>query len=361
MLAPHASVWTQAVDGSDQRYLGQYGHVADLTWSNQLPGGDLAMGCTLQADPRSQPKALDPGRRVMVGVGASVQWEGIMLQAVPGDGGWTIAADGSGTWGTRYRADYGATAYTAENILDRAFSRGLRWSRGTVSGGLLTNPPDSASQSITDFMNLISRPQSQTWQVSRTASGLQVNLINIPTTVTRLLITNTPAVRTLAGYINALFARYEVSADTNNVKAAFLEATATQPASIAQHDRTEDYWDLTSSGVMNGTTALNLANGALAKYSAASYGGPFTVSPGQYLTTGGTPVDLATESAGEVVRLILTDGPYGGEFTAAPPITFAVGQVQYHDASETLDVTPFQSWRNDFTSLLGLLAPKAPA
>ena len=40
MLAPHASVRTQAVDGSDQRYLGQL-RAAPITWSNQLPGGDL--------------------------------------------------------------------------------------------------------------------------------------------------------------------------------------------------------------------------------------------------------------------------------------------------------------------------------
>lgn len=360
-VIPNAAVWTQAVDGSDQRYLGQYGHVADLQWSNQMPGGDLSMQCTLQADPRSQPKALDVGRRVCVGAGASIQWEGTLLQPVAGDNGWSISADGAGTWGTRFRAEFGAGGYTAENIIDRAISRGLRWVRGTVSGGMLAAPPDTAAGTLTDFMNLISSPQSQTWRVTRQQAGLRVDLIPIPTTVTRLLVTDVPAVRTLAGYINRLYTRYQVTADAGNTPATYLTAVGSNATSIAKHDVTEEYWDLSQAGIMNGTTALGYANAALAKYTAASYGGPFTVSYGQYLTTGGAPVDLATETAGEVVRLICADGPYGGEFTVAPPVIFSVGQVQYTEASQQLSVTPFQAWTGDLNTVLGLLAPKAPA
>lgn len=360
-IIPNANVWTQAVDGSDQRYLGQYGHVDGLLWSNQMPGGDLSMSCTLEADPRSQPRALDPGRRVMVGAGGSVQWEGTLLQPVPGESGWSVSADGSGTFGNNFRADFDAGGYTAANILSRAQGRGLRWITGTVSGGMLSNPPDSASGNITDFMNAIASPASQTWRVTRQQAGLRVDLIPIPTTVTRLLITNTPAVRTLAGYINMLYARVQTAADSGNVKAAFQNATASNAASIAKHGRIEDYWDLSSAGVMTPTAGAALAASALAKYIATSYGGPFTVSPGQYLTVGGAPVDLACETAGEVVRLILADGPYGGEVTVAPPIIFSVGQVQYTETSQTLDVTPFQAWNGDFGNLLNIIAPKASA
>jgi hypothetical protein len=361
MSLAQAAVYSAAVDGSDVRYLGQYGHVDGLTWSNQMPGGDLAMSCTLQSDPGSQPKALDPGRRLIVGAGGSIQWEGIMLQAVPGSGGWSVSGDGAGTWGTRFRMDYDSGGYTANNIIDRAIGRGLRWVRGNVSGGFMANPAPTSSTTITDFMNAITSPMSQTWRVSRQQAGLQVDLIPIPTTVTRLLITNTPAVRTLAGYINRLYARYQVTADANNVPAKFFDAVASNAASIAKHDVTEEFWDLSSAGIMNGTTALNDATAALAKYIAASYGGPFTVSPGQYLTTGGAPVDLACETAGEVCRLVLADGPYGGEVNVAPPIIFSVGQVQYTEASQTLAVTPFQAWNGDFGNLLNLVAPKAAA
>jgi hypothetical protein len=360
-IIPNATTWTAAVDGTDQQYLGRYGHVADAVFSDQMPGGPLSMTCSLESDPRVQPQALDPGRRVIIGVGGRIQWEGILLQPVAGDNGWSVSADGAGTWGTRYQADYNAGGYTAENIIDRALGRGLRWVRGTVSGGMLVNPADSASQSITDFLNSITSPQSTTWRVSRKQAGWQVDLIPIPSTVTRLLITNVAAVRTLAGYINALYARYQVTADSGGTPATFLTATGTNAASIAKHDRTEDYWDLTSAGVMTGTTALGLTNSALAKYQAASYGGPFVVNQGQYLTVGGAPVDLASETAGEVVRLILADGPYGGEIGVAPPITFPVGQVQYNANEHTLQVTPFQSWRNDLGNVLGLIAPKAPA
>ena len=83
---------------------------------------------------------------------------------------------------------------------------------------------------------------------------------------------------------------------------------------------------------------------------------PFTVSHGQYLTTGGTPVDLSTERAGEVVRLLLTDGGYGGQVAPAVSITFPVGQVQYDDDSQTAQITPFQNIRSDLSSMLSALA-----
>jgi hypothetical protein len=181
--------------------------------------------------------------------------------------------------------------------------------------------------------------------------------------VTRILVTNVAAVRTLAGYVNALNIRYQSTADNTKTgaAAAYAMTTATQPLSITAHGRNEAYWDLSSAGLLTGSAALGLGNTALAKYTAASWATAFQVSPGQYLNAGGAPVDLACEKAGEVVRVILADGPYGGEYNPAPPVIFPVGQVAYNAVDGTLQVTPFQSWTDDFATLLTLLAPLAPA
>lgn len=352
-------------DGASNPYwLSSLGGVPDLSYSDAMPGGALSLTCTLQYPPALRHEALDPGRIVRVYHGGSIQWEGIMNEPVPADSGWQVQADGAGTWGDRYRAVYAEgfpiSGWGASSIIDAAISSGLKWIRGSTAGAYLGPPQASASLSITEFMNLLATPVSLTWRVQRVWAGLQVNLMTIPTAVTRLLITTVPAARTLAGYVNVLRIRYMISADNGTTAAVYGNVTCTLPDSIARHGRMEDTWDLSGSGVMTSAAAQALGNSALAKYQATSYLGPFTVSHGDYLTTGGSPVDLACEHAGEVVQLILADGPTGGEIYPGPHL-FQVGQVAYSAATDTLQVTPFQTWRHDISSILTALAPKAPA
>ena len=350
---------TYAPDGTGGRYLGRLGGITGPAYSDTMPGGNETLTATLQAPPASRPAELNPGRLIRGYRGASVVWEGILDEPVPGDDGWSITAAGAGTWGGRYRAAW--TSWTAENVIDGAISRGLRWVRGTVSGGYLAEQHDSASQSVTEFLNLITSPGSLTWRVRRTPAGQQVDVLAIPTAVTRLLITAVPAARTLAGYVNALTVRYQAGADTAGGAATYATATAAHTSSIARHGRLEQYWDLSPAGVISAGTAAGYAAAALAKYTAASWAGPFHVAPGQYLTAGGSPVDLGCEHAGEVVRLIMADGPYGGEVSPAPPVTFPVGKISYNDTDGTAQITPMQTWTADWAGMLAILAPKAPA
>jgi hypothetical protein len=352
-------LYTTRVDGTAGRYLSTLGHVDGLTYSDTMPGGAELLQATVQASPDWRDEALNVGRRVLALRGASIQWEGIMEEPRAGDAGWVITAAGAGTWGNRYRANWTGT-WDGPTVIDGAISRGLRWIRGTVTGGYLSEVKDSGSISVTEFMNLIASPKTQTWRVRRTFAGLQADLINYPTAVTRLLVTTVPAVRTVAAYVNALYTRYQVTKDLNGKAATYGLTSVTLPDSIAKHDRTEEYWDLTPAGVMTAGAAQANGASAISKYTAASYGGPFVVAPGQYLTTGGVPVDLGCEHAGEVVRLILADGPYGGEVAPAPPVTFPVGKITYRQADGTAEITPMQSWRGDFGNLLSILAPKAP-
>lgn len=287
--------------------------------------------------------------------GLSIQWEGALDKPVPSDAGWALTARGAGTWGTQYDAVW--TSWTAANILTAAIGRGLRWVQGSVGGGYLGQISDSGSLTVTDFLNQYTSPGSLTWRVHRTTAGLQVDVIPVPATVTRILVTNVAAVRTLAGYVNALNIRYQATADKGGAAATYGMTSVTQPASIAAHGRTENYWDLSSAGVMSAGTAQGYGNAALAKYTAASWAAAFQVSPGQYLNAGGAPVDLACEKAGEVVRVILADGPYGGEYNPAPPVIFPVGQIAYNAIGGTAQITPFQAWTDNFATLLTLIKP----
>lgn len=357
-----ASVWTAKPDGTDLRYLAEYGPVSDLVYSDTRPGGAEQLTCTVGMDPARRPQALDVGRRVVAVAGASIQWEGTLNEAVPNEAGFDLTADGAGTWGSRYR-DYWAD-FNTTNVIDRAIIRGLRWIRGDLSGSFMDQVADPASQTVTEYLNAVSSPANKMWQVTRNPSGLQVDIVAIPDPSgppTRILVAPAPAARTVAGYVNVITIKYTSSADSSGSPASYDYISRVNQASIDKHDRTEAYWDLSDAGVLSTTTVISYGDAALSKYVAATWGGPYEVTYGEYMNAGGAPVDLACEKAGEVVRVIFADGPYGGEVAPAPPVQFVVGKVEYRDADRSAKITPMQAWNADFQGLLEAIAPKAPA
>lgn len=351
-------VFTTRPDGTGLRYLEEIAPVSGLSYGDTMPGGSDNATMLFEFPPDQRHEVINVGRRLYVNKGGGRQWSGSLAEPAPGDGGWTLTADGAGNWGNRFQAVY--SSYTASDVLTQAVGRGLPWIVGSVSGGFLGDVKDSASQTVTEFMNAITKPQSQTWRVHQVNSGLQVDLINIPTTVTRLMVCTAPVARTIAGYYNRIFGRYESAADSGSTPATFGLRNIANSTSISLHDVLETFWDLSGSGVLSSGTVDGLLTSALAKYTAASYAGPFTVQPGQYLTTGGVPVDLGCEHAGEVVQLIMMDGPVGAEL-GGPPVKFPVGKVQYTADSDSLEITPFQAWSGTLTDIMTALTPVAPA
>jgi hypothetical protein len=350
---------TLAPDGvSDRRHLGVIGHLSGLQWSSTMPGGDDQLSFTLQLPRLQREPALAPGRIVQVLGGPGLLYEGRLDRPAPsssGDG-WSVTAHGSGTYGDDYRAIW--TTYTAADVLGQAIGRGLRWNAGTVTGGNVSQVSDSASQSVTDFLNAYADTVSATWLVDQPgwAGGAVVSVLTVPSAVTRLLVTTTPAAPDLVAYINDLYVRYQSSADGASA-ATYGLTHSSQAASVTAHGRTEDYWDISASGQMNAATAQGYASGALAKYVAASFSTQFTARHGQYLTTSGQPVNLMAERAGEVAALLLAGGGFGGEIGPVWPVSFPVGAVSYSADAEALTITPYQSVRSSLSGLLGLLAP----
>jgi hypothetical protein len=351
---PAVETYTPQMTG--KRVLGQLAHVSALRYSYALPGGPKALTATLQQPRTWRSDALAPGRVVRVVRGASWIWEGELLSPAYSDGaGWLIGALGAGCYGDQYLATW--STWTKDSVITDAIARGLRWtSAGLPSSVYLKQQQATGSQNVTAHLNLLCSPGSQTWYVGR-RNALRV--FPVPTTVTRLLVVTEPQARR-AGYVNALLAYYQSSKD-GAAKATYATAWATNAASIAKHQRWEQQWDMSGSGQMTGAVAAADAAAALTQYRAATYDGPFTVIYGQYLTTTGVPVDLATEQPGEVARLIVYDGSYGGEITPVASPVFPVGETDYDAVAQTLTITPFGSVRNDMGSLLSSLALGLPA
>ena len=353
-----SQVLTLSPSGGDPHWLGEIGHVAGLTYAFSYPGGPDTMSCVLQVPPTLRTSAMNPGRIVRIYRGASLVWNGLMQEPQAAQDGWTISANGSGTFGNNF-VDVWTTWDTPDEHINAAISRGMNWVNtgiDGVSGLWLGDQVDSGSQTITDLLNSITVQGALGWNIDRRTNLLSIAAI--PSTVNRLLVATSPVSRTVAADINSLWLYYQITGDdtTSTAAATYGLINVTNAADIALHGTTEDYYDLTANGDMTSGEAESNGNAVLARYNRASFGNPFTVCYGQLLNTAGYPVDLGAEHAGSVCRLMLSDFAYGGEVTTAP-VTFVVGEYEYDDAAQTATVTPFQSAFDSFTDLLAALFP----
>ena len=211
---------------------------------------------------------------------------------------------------------------------------------------------DPFSETITDFLNNMTVQAGLLWYIGRN------NVLAVgtpPSTVNRLLINTVPASPTLIGNINRVYAKY-VSSDDGQGNQNYSWAMASNQPDINLHQPNEQPVDLTPAGVMSSETATGWAQLVLQQFQAAAFGNSFQVRYGQLLTTGGQAVDPATEQAGTVCRLLSTDSGYGGEITPGP-VQFLTGNYAYDDDSQTGTVTPWQSYKTDYASLLTAAVP----
>jgi hypothetical protein len=307
---------------------------------------------------------MDPGRVCHLVRGGSVCWDGKLLESVPTASGWQITAIGLGRAPADFRALYSTLAQWQDQnyCVNQAISRGLRISNPGISSSVwLGQVQDSGSLSIEDLLNLFCSLGGFTWTINVDPNGGDGVLSVYPfpqgaggvmstLAPTRLLTSTSPIARTLGGDINTLFLRYQATADTAKA-ATYGTTTSTVSASITKHGPVEAYGDISSAGTETNPAVTGLGNNILAHYVRASFSGPFTVRPGELMTTGGQPVDLGSEQAGSVCQLIVSDFGYGGEVVMGP-VTFLVGAYQYDDHNQVATVTPYQSLGASFSSLL---------
>lgn len=357
MPAPSAAqIRTLAPDGTRPRWCGQDGQVVSVRHSTALPGGPDQLSFTVQSSPDRRPPSLAVGRQVTVFAGPRPVWDGQLDEPVPGEGGWAVTAHGAGTFGRQFNATWGTGVWDSGRpnvIVNDAISRGLRWVNGgslnpLPTGAWLGQAPANGSIKVDDMLNLVCSRGGLTWRVRTVARGNVLEVIPLPTVVTRLLVASGPVARTYAQTVSAAALRYESS---GGATPAYGTTWVTDDDLIASYGRAEDFIDLSDAGVdASGTQAQGVGAKVLARYQQAAFADPFTVAPGQYLTTNGTPVSLACERAGEVVRLLAAD--YGGQVSAGLPVTFIAGGYEYDEDTGTAQVTAFGSVRLDFSSLV---------
>ena len=366
----HYQIRTSAPDGSGtgRKYLGQLGTVSGVSPSWTVPGGCELLTAELACDNRLRTEALNPGRYVEAVLGGDVAWDGFLAEPQQSDTGWSLTATGSGTFGSLYNADYtGAWASAVpDTVIGSAGGRGLLWLASTMghpAGVFLGQPPDSGSIKVDDMLNQLCSLGGLTWWVKRTPRGNLPQMFALPTAPTRLLVATQPAARTLGGDYNAIEIRYQATPDLGSGSpATFATTYATDAGSIARHGRNEAYMDLSSTGTMLAADAQAVGNSVLQRYQRASYAGPYQITSGQLLTLGGQPVHLGAFFQGNegpmVCKVLQTDQAYGGEVKPGP-VVFLAGRYVYMEDSDSAEVTPFQTMREDFNSLLASRAALA--
>jgi hypothetical protein len=351
-----SQVRTLTPQGASSRWLGALGHINGLTWDHIYPGGANQMSCTVAQPPQWRTDALNPGRLVEIWRGASRVWHGILDEPVPDTTGWSVTAHGAGTYGNSFMADY--TTWTIDNVINRAIARGLPWTNvGIGSLGFMQTVAEDASLTVTDFLNNATIQAGLLWNIdSRQGNLLTVQPPPSTNTPDRILVCTVPNPRTLAAGLNSLWYTY-VSAQTGSTQTD-TTSLVSNAAAILIHGNQEQQVDMTPAGLMTAAAAKAAAQNILNQYISANYAQAFNVYKGQYLTIGGSPIDLGTETAyPHVARLILTDGSYGGEVVQTP-VTFVVGDYSYDDDSQMAAVTPYQSYKTDLQTLLTAVVPK---
>ena len=369
---------SQALPGSSQvavapqgsgnwQWLGTLGQVTALTYSYVCPGGCDKMTCTIMVPAAYRTQLFNPGWQVKIVRGGHQVWDGKLDEPQPSASGWTLTAVGTGNLGANFVSYFSVNdvwpVSEPDEVINRAISRGLPW----VNPGLNSSPyfsqfwlgqaTDPGSSTVTAFLNLICTRGGLTWYVNSQPGGVyngdDLQVFPLPTVPNRLLVCTTPVARTLGGDFNSVFIRYTAVGDnaTTGVAASYNVVLAQNAQSVAAHGVSEVYVDLSDAGVLSSAAAQGVGNSILALYQRASFAGPFQASYGQLLNTGGQAIDLGTDQAGTMVRMILTDFGLGGEVQPGP-IEWIVGAYSYDDFAQVATITPIQVLDQSLTGLL---------
>lgn len=348
--------------------LGHLGHLSPPTYSFTTPGGCDQLSAVFRKPPRYRTDALNPGRIVRAYRGGSVAWSGILDEPGPGPDGWTITAHGAGTMGADWRAVWTGTwgTGTPDNAVNAAITRGLDWVNpgiGSPSGMWIGQQVDSASQTITDLLNLICHKGGLTWQVSTVGRGNVLSVFALPTAANRILIATDPVAQSIASGPDAIYVRYQSSGDGGTTPAVFSLTNVVQQSVIDALGRREDYMDLSSVGTQSAGTAQGVGNQVLKKFTRAGFTDSFTVPYGRLLNMGGTKVDpgLFYQDGAVVMvcKVLMSDFAFTGEVTRGP-VTLMVGAYEWNDADRIATITPFDNIRHDFSSLMTAITDAVP-
>lgn len=365
------SVCTEAPLGGDRRWLLHYGAVTGLTYDTIAPGGPKSLQCNLLSGPNFHGSVVAPGRIVKAFCGAQLVWSGTLDEPTPQADGIALAATGISAEGTTavvapatLPSSGTGTAgpgnqFSVDDNLDAAIARGaLSWTRtpgsftvpgfngagGTTPGVFGYGDPGGT---INDALQAAMDQHAHPWYVLPDGTFFWFGW---PTTPSLILTALTPGGgRTRDGMVTDVTARYLNS--SGNATMTSFTGNAILRAALGRKEKT---LDLTGLGNL---TSLTPATNAIAAELAqsgqrAAWTGTFDAPRGLLRTLGGAPVDPATVTAGQMVKVALQDAGQWGESAGPGSITFIVGQTSYDHDADLVKLTPLQVAQNDLAGAL---------
>jgi|SRR5215831_340750 len=343
-------------------------HVSPPRYSWAIPGGCAQLSATLFKPPRWRHEAIRNGRQLAAIRGGSVVWSGWLDEPQPTDSGWQLQAHGAGGEAVNYRAIYSApwASSSPNDVVDQAITRGLDWIRVTdisgVSGLWIGQAPDSASSNVGDVLSTVCHKGGLTWEVRTLAGGNYLYVFALPTVANRLLVATGAVPTTVTDGADVIYLRYQATWDTTKTPATYATTSVLNQPMIDATGRREDYADLSSAGTMSSGSAQTVGNNVLKRFTRAAFTEPFVAGAADLLNMGGSPVDpgvFYADGLPMVCKLLFADFAYGGEIAYGSP-TFLVGSYEWDDAALVATITPFESIRHDFSTLLATAVDTLP-
>ena len=315
--------------------------------------------------------------------------------------------------------------WTLQGPLTAAYGRGLRWHQfSSFTDGWLDITPTPDSMTITDFLNSTTSRKGLGWYVARDGL-LTIGPWPTTQECTRLLVSKTQIPRTLLKAVNTIWVYYQDGVVPTPIVAghqAYADGVHTLPQLALSHGVTmlalqgvdpnvvakywltdvppggTGYWvpaitetlaglssgdavmklvkvqnaaaaqkygvieetlDLSSSGIITETQAEQGGNFLLGQYGRTLFTGSFVLQQGDLLSMGGVPVDIALEQAATVCRLMLTSSLVAE--VNADTVAYTTGTAEYDVDNEALTLTPYNTFANNFMSILAATATTAAA
>lgn len=341
--------------GSDRFYLDQFGQVTSLVLDWNYPGGQDTATWNLAADEHFSHRALAPGRFIAAYSGGLQVWRGRMQEPTRGVP-WTCTATGIG----QAAADFTAIATASKGgglalnqVVDNAINRGLPWSRidtlPFASGLNFT----SGQQTVADVLNAAAQALGVYWTLDYFG---HVSMNTPPNGVQYTVMSQSdPGGRSTDGYATAVAVQW-VSANTKNT----VTSITTNPDAVRAFGTIEAPLDLSSFGSMNDATQAAAGLAYLNLRSPRTFfSGQLTLTDGQVCNFGGQPVDLASVTPGQRMRIHWTDVDPFGEINPTTPLDIMIGHTSYDSDAGTLTITPLDATQRTIDE--GAMVHRSPA
>ena len=353
MTARALSIYTEAPSGGDRYFLDHLGLLSGVTYGTSYSGGPTTFQCSLQVDPSFSHRALAGGRILSVPLAGGVVWGGKMNQPQRG-APMSISAVGMAGLAKSFAAVNGSSngsALALDTVVDAARGRGLPWLRPATLGTPTTGTGVQASGSIMldEALKAGAQALGKAWKLTATGAGWAVSMETPPTVPTLMFLATQPIFASvLDGFASAEAVLYDADVSGNTGVQVVTDAAA-----AARWGAAEKILDITQQGMVSSAQATAQGTADLAANTPRlRVTDPFTVLPGQLLTMGGAPVDLASVAAGVVVRMQAVVLGREAMTSQAGPLDVLIGETSYAADVDTLTLTPVGEARSDVLAAL---------